>query len=219
VLVRIRKETVDDAVAAVELLRGMKDIDPGRIAVVGHSLGGFAAPRIGVRAGKRIAGVAILAGSTRPVADMVIEQLEYIATVDERQAAAVPAMVEEIKREGERVRQLQRGAKPSPGERVLGAGAAYWLDLAKYDAPATAKRLAIPMFIAQGGRDYQVTRVDFAAWQKALGKRKNATLKLYPEIDHIFAAGEGKSSPRDYDERRPVDVRLIDDLAAWIRAL
>jgi uncharacterized protein len=212
-------ETVDDAIAAVELLRGMKDIDPGHIAVVGHSLGGFAAPRIAAKGGKRVAGIAILAGSTRPVVDMMIEQLEYIATVDERQAPAIPTAVAEVKRAADRIRQLQRGAKPTPAERVLGAGAAYWRDLGKYDAPATAKKLAIPMFIAQGGRDYQVTRVDFAAWQKALGRRKNATLKLYPELDHLFAAGEGKSSPRDYDERRPVDVRLIDDLAAWVRSL
>ena len=33
-------ETVDDAVAAAELLRTLPEVDPGRVFVLGHSLGG-----------------------------------------------------------------------------------------------------------------------------------------------------------------------------------
>lgn len=211
-------ETVDDALAAVDLLRGMKEIDPARVVVVGHSLGGFAAPRIAAR-GKHVAAIAILAGSTRSVPDMMIEQMQYLASVDQSQAAQLQAAIEQVKAAAVRIRELVGGAKPNPGELVLGAGAAYWIDFSKYDATAVAKKLAQPIFVAQGGRDYQVTNVDYEAWQSALRGKKNVTFKLYPELNHLFGAGTGKSTPKEYEQRTPVAVELVDDLAAWIKAL
>jgi len=196
----------------------MKEIDPAHVVIVGHSLGGFAAPRIAARS-PHVAAIAILAGSTRPIPETMIEQMQYIASVDRNQRAAMRAAIEQVKAAGARIRELVRGAKPRPGELVLGAGAAYWIDLAKYDALAVARRVSQPIFVAQGGRDYQVTDVDYAAWQRALRGKKHVTFKRYPELNHLFGAGEGKSSPAEYDRRTPVDVRLVDDLATWIRGL
>jgi hypothetical protein len=42
----VKEETVDDALAAVALLRKTEGIDPRRVFVLGHSLGGTLAPRI-----------------------------------------------------------------------------------------------------------------------------------------------------------------------------
>ena len=54
-----------------------------------------------------------------------------------------------------------------------------------------AKSLGMRIFVLQGGRDYQVTTEgDFPAWQKALGGKNNAMLKLYPKIFHLFIEGE-----------------------------
>src|SRR4029079_4108127 len=44
----VNDETVDDAVAAAALLRSRHGIDPARLFVLGHSLGGMMAPRIGL---------------------------------------------------------------------------------------------------------------------------------------------------------------------------
>ena len=40
------EETIEDAVNAAALLAGQEKIDPGRIFVLGHSLGGAAIPAI-----------------------------------------------------------------------------------------------------------------------------------------------------------------------------
>ena len=45
----VREETIDDAVLAAALLRTHARIDPARVFVVGHSLGGTLAPRIAAR--------------------------------------------------------------------------------------------------------------------------------------------------------------------------
>ena len=99
-----------------------------------------------------------------------------------------------------------------------GAPASYWIDLNAYDAPAVARTLPQRIFVAQGGRDYQVTRADFDAWAAALAGRTNVTLKLYPKLNHALAAGEGKSTPAEYREPTHVDAELVADLAAWMLA-
>jgi dienelactone hydrolase len=47
--ITVKQETIDDALAAVALLRKTERIDPNRIFVLGHSLGGMLIPRIGAR--------------------------------------------------------------------------------------------------------------------------------------------------------------------------
>lgn len=214
----VEQEAVEDAVVAVELLASRKEIDKRHIVVAGHSLGGQLAPRIAARSND-VAAIAVLAGSTRPIYDMMVEQLRYIASLDGRQAPEENEQIKALEKAAARAREIAKGAKSKEGESVLGAGAAYWLDLEKYDETKVAASLSRPIFVAQGGRDYQVTRVDFDAWKKALGGRKDVTFKLYESANHVFGSGEGKSSPEEYQRRTPVEPQLIDDLATWILGL
>ena len=95
--------------------------------------------------------------------------------------------------------------------------ASYVLDLRRYDPGATAARLRIPIYVTQGGRDYQVTTVDFAKWQHALAGRRNATLKVYPSLDHFLVPGDGPSTPAQYAQAgRHVSRDLVRDLVDWI---
>ncbi len=57
---------------------------------------------------------------------------------------------------------------------------------------------------------------DFAGWQAALEGLSNVTLKLYPELNHLFIAGEGLSLPAEYEVEGHVSQEVIDDIAAWI---
>ncbi len=75
--ITVKEETVDDAAAAVGLLAAHEKIDPKRIFVLGHSLGGSLLPRIAAVRGD-IAGLVSLAGSTRPLEDLLLEQVRYL---------------------------------------------------------------------------------------------------------------------------------------------
>ena len=57
---------------------------------------------------------------------------------------------------------------------------------------------------------------DFAAWKKGLAGKPNVTFKSYPKLDHLFLAGEGKSSPAEYEKPGHVDATVVNDIAAWI---
>ena len=66
----VKEETIDDALAAVSLLRNTAKVAPRKIFLLGHSMGGTLAPRIGTLDTK-IAGFIVLAGSTRPLEDVI----------------------------------------------------------------------------------------------------------------------------------------------------
>jgi len=149
----VQEETVDDALAAVGYLRTRKELVPERIFVLGHSLGGFVAPRIGKQDAK-IGGLVIVAGSTRPLEDLVLEQTRYLLGADGSLEDSDKEAIEEIRRQVARVKDPSLSEKVPASDLPLGIAPAYWLDLRAYDPVATAAEIAQPLLIIQAGRDY-----------------------------------------------------------------
>ncbi len=210
----LHEETVEDAVLAAALLRRQPEVDPKRIFIVGHSLGGFAAPRI-AKADPQLAGLVLLAANTRPLEELIAEQTEYLVSIAPGGAKDSP-QVRETRRAVEQMRKLRAGGTVEGS--LMGVPAAYLIDLAKYDPAAEAKGLKIPMLILQGERDYQVTMEDFDGWKKALAGRKDVTFKSYPDLNHLFATGKGKSRPVEYTRPGNVAPEVVEDIARWILA-
>jgi uncharacterized protein len=208
----VQQETVDDALAAAELLRHTQGIDPRRVFVLGHSLGGMMIPRIGQRDPK-LAGLIVMAGAARPLEDIILEQVSYLAAADGKVTDEEKSQIESLRAEVARVKAL----KPGDTGTALGAPDSYWLDLHGYNPPEAAKTLKTPLLILQGERDYQVTMDNFAAWKKALAGRPGVTFKAYPKLNHLFIEGEGKSTPADYEKPGHVSEAVIADIAGWIK--
>lgn len=189
----VREETIEDALLGAALLRARKEIDPTRIFVLGHSLGGTLAPRIAAEDAS-LAGIIILAGATRPLQDAAREQLVYLASL----TPGAPDPEHSL-------RMLLRAAPES-----------YWRDLDAYKPAQVAATLRIPMLILHGERDYQVTSADLQGWRDALEHRTDVTIKSYPALNHLFMPGEGKATPAEYQRTGHVADFVLDDIAAWI---
>jgi dienelactone hydrolase len=226
----IKEEAVDDAAAAAALLRARKEIDPKRVYVLGHSLGGHLAPLIAGRDGE-LAGLILLAGNSRPLTDLVPEQYDYLLSLLENASDEEKKQVEDFakqladfkKQAADTKKTVARLKDPkleetSPStEQILGAPVSYWVSLREYDAAATAAKVKAPVLVLQGERDYQVTMTDFDGWKKALKGHDNVRFKAYPKLNHLFAEGEGKSRPTEYQQAKHVSAEVIDDIADWIK--
>jgi len=214
----VKEETIDDALAAVALLRKTGQIDTNKIFVLGHSFGGFVIPRIG-KLDSKIAGFIVMAGTVRPLEDVILDQFSYVLSVDGVISEAEKTELDKLKRQIAKVKDPTLSPTSSASDLPLGAPAAYWLDLRGYNPAETAKELACPMLILQGGRDYQVIEADFQLWRKALSSRNNVKFKWYDNLNHLFVEGEGKSTPAEYGVAGNVAQIVIEDIADWIKKL
>jgi hypothetical protein len=214
--VTVDEEVVDDALAAVELLGKTQGVDPKRIFVLGHSLGGMMAPRVAQRRGE-LAGLILLAGPAGTMEDAILRQMNYILSLSGMTGEEQTKAMRQIEAQVAKVKDPALTATMPKEELPFGAPASYWLSLRGYDQLATAKKVDRPMLVLQGGRDYQVTAEDFDAWKAALAGRKDVTFKLYPKLDHLFIAGEGKSTPADLQRPGNVDRAVIEDIAQWVK--
>ncbi len=214
--ITVKEETIDDALAAVSLLRRETDIDAEKIFVLGHSLGGMLIPRIGIE-NKNIAGFIILAGLARPLEDVILEQLSYLFSIGDSTLIDGDKELEKIKEQVNRVKDSNLSDATPTSDLPLGVPAGYWLDLRGYNPPEMAKQLSQPILILQGERDYQVTMEDFRVWKEALSSKENVAFKSYPNLNHLFIEGKGKSTPDEYQAEGHVAEFVIDDIADWIK--
>ena len=211
--ITVQEETSDDTIAAVDVLNVTEQIDPERIFVLGHSLGGMVGPRIAEQDG-RLAGLIILAGNTRSLEDLFLDQTTYLANLDGEIDENEVAQIEFIQEQVEKVKELNI----SEGELVLGVPESYWQDLADYNPVETAENLSIPMLILQGERDYQVTiEGDFSTWNETFYTNENVTLKTYEMLNHLFISGSGPPTNAEYLVEGHVEEEVIDDIAEWTK--
>ena len=214
--VTVREEVIDDAILAVDLLRATPGIDPARVFLAGHSLGGYLAPRIATDAAGRLAGIALLEANARPLQRLIQDQLAYLASDAGGADASAKSMLASLPSQVALVESADLSPATPASSLPLGIPAAYWLDLRAYDPVATAHALSLPMFITQGGRDYQVPPTELAAWRNGLGDRAGVTVREYPSLNHLLLAGSGPSRPAEYAQPGHVDPELVADLAAWV---
>lgn len=204
--ITVQEETIEDSLQAVAVLRQQREIDPKRIFVLGHSLGGYLGPRIANLDG-RLAGLIILAGSFRPMQNLILEQSEYLG--------AAPEQMERLKQQVAQINSLHPGEDNPPT--VLGVPSSYWLDLQSYDPGTQVRAVKCRILILHGVRDYQVPEQDFALWRTALKGRNDVTFHDYPPLNHLFIAGTGKSLPAEYSQPGHVSAEVINDIASWIK--
>jgi len=208
----VQEEAINDALAALKAVRESQGLDGTRTFILGHSLGGFVGPDIAKQDGQ-LAGLILLGAPTSLTPQTVIDQMDYIiANATQAPPPEQLAMIEDMKKQ---FRQIMDGSA-DPNKMYSGTYPAYWADLSKRHPVAVAKEINIPMFIGFGGRDYQVPVSNAEAWKTGLEGRKDARIRVFDDLNHLFITGKGISRPEEYGVPGYVSPELIDEVADFI---
>jgi dienelactone hydrolase len=213
--VTVKEEVLDDALAAVKLLRSTPGVDPKRVYVIGHSLGAMLAPKLATL-DPQLAGIVVLAGNARPLEDVIVDQITYLSKQAGESDAVVLEKVNALKEQAAKVKDPKLTAETPAKELPLGIPAAYWLSIHGYEPARVAAGLSMKVLVLSGERDYQVPAADFEIWQKKLADKSTATLKRFPGLNHLFMEGTGPASPADYEKEGHVAEAVVDTIAAWM---
>ena len=216
-------ESIDDAVNAVQLLAAQEKIDPDRIFVLGHSLGGYAIPAIARELEQqpvKARGFVMMAAPTRSLDVMARDQYEYLYSLmpeeTEEQKAEKDAFLTEKEKIFSDLDKLKDLDAMTDDDTVLGIWKSYWKWMADYDILQVAKEITQPVLLVQGEEDYQVTMEDFGTWKETIGDRENWTLISYPGLIHPFIPGQKTEGNAVYTRSAKMDAAVIQDIADFI---
>ncbi|WP_329002354.1 lysophospholipase [Kribbella sp. NBC_00709] len=200
-------EYVPHGIAAVHALAEHVD----QVFLVGHSMGGKAAPKIAAEE-PLVAGLVIMAGDTQPMHHAAVRVMKYLATTSPE--IVPPETVAAFERQAAVVDSPGLSADTPPTDLPFGMPASFWLDLREYDPVATAAKLDVPILVLQGGRDYQVTVADdLPAWRDGL---PDATIEIVAADNHVFFPGTGQSTMADYQVPGHVDPAVVTTILDWL---
>jgi uncharacterized protein len=199
-------EVIDDAVAAVRMLRARPDVAHGRVFIVGQSLGAMLAPEIAKKAGP-VAGIVMLAPLGRNLPQVMVEQARFLGQASPGQLAQIEQQANELS-----------AHKMPAAETFFKSPASYYYDLEARDEVAIARSLDLPILILDGSRDYLAVGDDIRDWQNGLKGDAKVQVETLPSLDHLFIAGAGKPTPAELYAPAHVDASVIEKIASFIAA-
>ena len=216
-------DLIEDARQCVHFLRARADVDPARVALIGHSEGAMTVPILAVRM-EGIAAIVLLAAPARPLAELTREQLvaaKRLDGVQEEELEAYDARVRSFLAQVAAGSEIASQGLPPELELLLPARA--WLaSHARVDPLANILQVRCPILLLQGERDIQVSPERDArplAAALAAAGHPDSELVVFPGLDHLFKRTVGEtSSGLDYLRERPVDPAVLDELSAWLKA-
>jgi dienelactone hydrolase len=206
------EDVLFDLYAAIATLKQNPLIDTNKIYLLGHGEGAYLAPYVAAN-NLNIKGIIMMGANANHPLEMIQDQNEYLVKILPHKAHDF----EETKEHSRIV--LKRKVKTNTSNLLLPfhLPPSYWLWINDYNQVKVAKKLSIPIFITQGGRDYQTDKKNFFVWQRKLKKNKNVSFKLYEKMNHIMHEGEGESTYSEYSIMRHIPFEVIDDMVKWLQ--
>ena len=217
----VKEETIEDAIFATELLRKDQRIDPNRIYILGHSMGGLLAPRIDAEGGN-YAGLIIFASSARNLEDIMRDQQnDFLEKANFFTRLISKGQIKKMQKKFDNIYNLSdEEAKRTPiiGKYVF----AYYLkEWGEKPAEVFLKKLTKPILIMQGEADFHVSvEKDFNLFKEMLKGHDNATFKLYPNLNHLLMqtvyGNDISKGLKEYEKPQHVESYVIKDIVDWI---
>lgn len=215
------KEYVGDALAAMDAVQQIGEIDAKNTFFIGHSEGGELVPlllseRPTVRAG------VMLAAPFHTMAVVLEQQGERL-----RWAHATSGNERRAEKEGAELIDAARALAAIENGTYLGGLIlgqppglwASWLDIAK-KAPMVAREIQQPLLVLGGGYDYNVSTSEIELWEQWLSQAKHGQhrVKILPCVTHALncITQPDPMRVRDEDIGRQIHGELVREVVAFL---
>ncbi|HEV3056705.1 MAG TPA: alpha/beta fold hydrolase [Vicinamibacterales bacterium] len=209
----------EDVRAAVKMLSDRKDVDPKRIAVVGHSEGGAVA-LIAASKDKRIAAVGLIATSGVTGADLILAQQQHALDRMKLSPEERQAKIDLQKRIHEAV-LTGKGWEQVPPELRRSVDTPEFQSILSNDPAKVMAEVRQPVLIVQGALDTQVAPSNADRLESLARKRKNqpaVEVARIPGVNHLLVpatTGEVDEYGNLKDER--VSPAVTEPIVAWLK--
>jgi dipeptidyl aminopeptidase/acylaminoacyl peptidase len=198
-------DVADDARRAIDWLRARKDIDPERIAVIGHSFGGEIAPLVAAN-DPRVAAVVLMGAP----AVSFRETMRYQHRFDVDRDSTIPAQ--------KKVEALE--ARMAQQARNVAASTEHWRQWSQDRDPLpTARRVRCPVLILQGLTDRAVSPDEARSLDHAIREAGNprVTLKFFEGLNHHFNVDPiGATDAYDLLPTQALAPEFLETISSWI---
>jgi uncharacterized protein len=203
-------ETIDDAVAATEMIASQSRAGASCLLLLGHSLGAYLAPRIHRQLNAELhVSLVLLAPPGRPMIDVLSDQIDFLLA----DAASQGDDESALRLEKQKVAAWRLHQPGSLPQLPWGASACAFLD--GYGPIEEWRSSPVATLALFGDKDYQVTQKDAAAWSALASTNPLLEVQTLSGLGHIFTPAHGSPSPRIYRTRAVADVRLSDAIAQF----
>ncbi len=204
----------DDVRAQVAYLRTRSEIDPKRVAIVGHSEGGIIAPIVAA-GDPQIAAIVLLAGTGERGDKVLLYQMNRPFEIN-------PALSEDekAKKRAENQKTLQIVIDGGDVSKLPPIFRFEWTKVfLTYDPLTSIRKVRQPIFIVQGGLDQQVTAEQAEIIARAARDAGNldVMVRVFPNLNHLFlVAKTGDESEYSTIQNSAVGEDVIKAIGDWL---
>ena len=201
-----------DTEAAINYLRGRKEINTKKIGIIGHSAGGIIAFIVAAK-DPSIAFIVSLAGAGVRGDSLILQQTDK--TRDELQkelyANVTKTMSSEELKDMSTVQQI--------ATQIISWTSPWYLHFMRYDPAKAMKKIKCPVLALNGEKDIQVDAImNLTAIQQRISENgnKNVTVKAYPNLNHLLQTCE-KGTLAEYRQlEETISPEVLKDITDWI---
>ncbi len=217
-LITVREEAIDDALAAVKMLKDDPRIDSGSIYILGHSMGAMLTPRIDAE-GADVKGYIMMAGSPFRLEEILQRQLLQLKG---KNFLINWIIGMQYKAYAEKFANLYEMSDEEAKKTKFGGGTTlyYFKEMGRKTASDYLLESTKPVLIMQGGMDFQcLADVDYKTFQEKLAGRENTVFRWYPELNHVFVNGiynDIAKVSKEYKVEQHIGDKVFDDIAGFI---
>ena len=217
--ITVQEETIEDAVLASEMLKSHPNIDPEKVFIIGHSMGGMLAPRIDAEGGN-FRGLILLAGSPRKLEDIMLYQTREMIPLSGKLTRFV--LEKQLKTLEATFQGLYDLSDEEAKAKKMGGGTTlyYFKEMGNHPVEDYLRKLTKPVLVLQGGKDFQVKAdVDYMLYQQLLKDHPDAAFRLYENLNHCFVPsvyGRIDKAKQEYAVEQHIGEDVISDISEWV---